>query len=105
VADDAWLISKQAQFLKEIIAIREVSLELLECVSTLAKELRAQIGEAGLSKHANISHLMERTQELLRESSQIVGTTLGPPPNEMLQQELGGSPNVDGVTILLPRLT
>jgi len=95
MADDAWLISKQAQFLREIIAVREVSIELLECVSALTKELRAEIGEAELSKQTNISHLMQRTQELLGESSQILRTPFDTSPNEMLQPELQGLPNVD----------
>lgn len=95
MADDAWLIRKQAKFLEEAIAIREVSIELLDCVSTLTKALVAEIGREGLAKLTNITHLMERTQDLLRESSEITGVGLPPSPSDMSQQEFHGLPNVE----------
>jgi hypothetical protein len=95
MTDEAWLINKGTKFLQEAIAIRETSLELLECVSTLTKELAYKLGTEGIAKQPNIIHLMERTKELLKESTEITGTFLQPSPNEMLQQEIVGLPNVD----------
>jgi hypothetical protein len=94
MADDAWLVQKQAEYLKQVIAFREVSIELLDCLSALTKAVISQIGKDAL-RHDNIGHLANRARELMEQSDQMTGLIVGPSPNEMLQQELGGLPNVD----------
>jgi hypothetical protein len=93
-SDDAWLVRKQAEYLQEAVTMREVSLELLECISTLAKELVSQAETAKDLQKASVRHLVQRTKGLLTQSSEITGIILHGSPNEMLQQELGGLPNV-----------
>lgn len=94
MADDAWLVQKQAVYLQQVIAFREVTIELLDCLSALTKAVVSQIGKEAL-RHDNIGHLAHRAKELLEQSEQMTGLIAAPSPNEMLQQEFTGLPNVD----------
>ncbi|MGA2784043.1 MAG: hypothetical protein ABSF09_05035, partial [Candidatus Bathyarchaeia archaeon] len=102
MADDAWLVSKQAQYLKDVIAAREVSIELLECLRHFTKEVLDETIKTELANRPNTAYLITKAQELLVESDRITGILLQPSPNEMLQQELTGLPNVD---VTLPLVT
>ncbi len=93
--DDAWLISKQAQYLKDIITAREVSIELLECLRHFTKEVLDETAKSELANRPNTAYLITKAQELIEESDRITDTLLQPAPNEMLQQELQDLPNAD----------
>ena len=95
MTDDAWLVSKQAEYLKDAVALRKVSIELLESLSYLMKEVLNEAQKSNLATRPNTANLIARTRKLLEESAEITGTVLQPSPNEMLQQELQGLPNVD----------
>jgi hypothetical protein len=102
MADDAWLVSKQAEYLKDVIALRRVSIELLESLSFLTKEVLNEAEKKEIANRPNLAHLVIRTREFLRESAKITDIILQPSPNEMLQQEIQGLPNVD---VTLPYVT
>jgi hypothetical protein len=92
MVDDAWLVQKQTKYLQDIIALREVSIQLLDCLSALTQAVTAQIDKEAL-RHENINHLAHRAGELLKQSLEMTGIVSS--PNALLQQEFQGLPNVD----------
>jgi adenosyl cobinamide kinase/adenosyl cobinamide phosphate guanylyltransferase len=109
--DDAWLVSKQAQYLKDIIEARTISIELLECLSHLMKEVLDEASKKEIATRPNTAHLITRTRQLLEESTRVTGTLLlvlivamvishstvqvSASPNGLLQRPKVHAPNVD----------
>jgi glycyl-tRNA synthetase beta subunit len=84
--NDEWVLRKQTQLLQDMIEAKSISIELLDCLTTLTRVLVSQATERGIEipNREAIHHLVSRCQTLLETSGEASEVILHGRPRDKL---------------------